>query len=113
MKTPVISMDSVKTDTQDIDTYAYDQMCGCGLIVETGTHGYKGGDWGHGGRTYFSMKWPDGCDFVTHDLEVIKDRYGKPCGFSFVAGGDWELGQLIDGLKFAVKVLEDQSKQKA
>lgn len=114
MRHPIISSGTVTADNNiDIDTYILDEDYSCGLIVEAGTTGFKGGDSGHGCRTYFRLEAPEGCDFILTEKKILPSMSEYGGGFSIIAGGDWELHQLITGLKFAVKVLEDQSKQKA
>ncbi|WP_086347993.1 hypothetical protein [Candidatus Enterococcus clewellii] len=76
------------------------------LQVEVGTTGYRGGDTGHGGRTYFAIR-----DLAATDLEadVKKDVYGTVSAVEIELGGDTELETFIEGLEFAVKVLKEQS----
>ncbi len=76
------------------------------LEAEAGTTGYRGGDSGHGGRTYFSIR-----DLSCSDMEVkiLKDRFGEPSGFEVYLGGDTELETIITSLKFITKVLEDEA----
>lgn len=84
------------------------EITSCNILeVEVGTTGYCGGDTGHGGRTYFSIK-----DLASTDIniEIIKDRYDEPEGFVVELGGDTELGTFTEALEFAVRVLKDQSK---
>lgn len=73
------------------------------LEVEAGTTGYKGGDSGHGGRTYFKIKDLGGTDIT---VNKISDKYGNG-GFEVVLGGDTELQTMIEALKFITQVLED------
>ena len=79
------------------------------IIVEAGTTGYKGGDSGHGGRTYFRIK-----DVASTDIQVnvIKPRKGDDDtdgGFEVLLGGDAELMTMIAALKFIVSKLENDS----
>lgn len=69
------------------------------LEVEAGTNGYKGGDTGHGSRTYFRIEDLGSTDMT---VNVTKD------GFEVQLGGDCELMTIIEALKFIVEVLEDQ-----
>ena len=71
-------------DGTEITTYTRDVVSANILQVEAGTTGYKGGDTGHGGRTYFR----------------ISDE-----------GGDCELETMIRALKFITKVLEEESEE--
>jgi hypothetical protein len=72
------------------------------LEVKAGTNGYHGGDTGHGGRTYFSIK-----DLGSTDIEVKVDEVGD--GFEVYLGGDSELSTIIDSLKFITETLEKQA----
>jgi hypothetical protein len=66
--------------------------------VEVGTTGLRGGDSGHGGRTYLRLK-----DNGDTDIR-ISQREGE---VTLVFGGDAELENLIAGLQFALDVLKD------
>ncbi len=69
--------------------------------------GYRGGDTGHGGRTYFRIQ-----DAACTDMEI--HSYTTRCGsngFEVCLGGDCELETMIRALKFITKVLEEESKE--
>ena len=52
-------------DGTEITTYTRD-VVSCNILqVEAGTTGYKGGDTGHGGRTYFRIQ-----DAASTDMEI-------------------------------------------
>lgn len=70
------------------------------LQVCAGTNGYKGGDSGHGSRTLFSLR-----DIAGSDIEITPLYKGVEISL----GGDSELLTLIEALKFAVSVLEEQA----
>lgn len=72
------------------------------LEVEAGTNGYKGGDSGHGSRTYFRIENAGGTDIEAH----LIGPYGTD-GIEVSLGGDCELETIITALKFITKVLED------
>ena len=92
----------------EITTYSRD-VVSCNILeVEAGTTGYMGGDSGHGGRTYFSIKDAACTDM---DVRVMHDRFDGCTGFEVSLGGDCELETMISALKFITKVLEDQSKE--
>lgn len=95
-------------DGTEITTYVRDVYSANILEVEAGTTGFMGGDTGHGGRTYFSIKDAGSTDI---DINVIRDRYGDAEGFEVVLGGDCELETMIRALKFITKVLEEESKE--
>lgn len=68
--------------------------------VEVGTTGLRGGDSGHGGRTY--LRFTDqGSTNMTVDGAPNRESV------SLVFGGDAELENLIAGLEFAVEVLKE------
>lgn len=67
------------------------------LKVQAGTNGYKGGDTGHGSRTFFGIY-----DVASTDMRVIKHDNG----FEVRLGGDSELETIIEALKFIVETLE-------
>ena len=78
------------------------------LEVEAGTTGYKGGDTGHGGRSYFRIK-----DLACTDMRVktVTDCFGHTDELEVVLGGDTELSTIIKALKFITRVLEEESKE--
>lgn len=75
------------------------------LEVKVGTTGFCGGDSGHGGRTYFSIK-----DLGSTDITVnkLKDSYGCE-GFEVILGGDCELATLINALTYIKTKLEEKA----
>ena len=76
------------------------EIVDCNILrVEAGTTGHKGGDTGHGGRTYFSIT-----DEASTDMEVnVFDN-----GFEVMLGGDTELDTMIEALEFIVKTLKEK-----
>ena len=94
-------------DGTEITTYTRDVVSANILQVEAGTTGYKGGDTGHGGRTYFRIS-----DESSTDIHVtpFMDRFGCK-GFEVTLGGDCELETMIRALKFITKVLEEESEE--
>lgn len=90
-------------DGTQMTTYTRD-VVNCNILeVEAGTTGYKGGDSGHGGRTYFRIQ-----DAACTDMRICPytDKHGS-VGFEVFLGGDAELETMIRALKFITKVLED------
>ena len=75
------------------------------LEVKVGTTGFCGGDSGHGGRTYFSIK-----DLGSTDITVntIKDSFGCT-GFEVILGGDCELATVINALTYIKTKLEEKA----
>lgn len=95
-------------DGTEITTYSR-EVVSCNILeVEAGTTGYMGGDTGHGGRTYFSIKDAACTDM---DIRVMRDRFGNYTGFEVSLGGDCELETTIRALKFITKVLEEEAKE--
>lgn len=76
--------------------------------VEAGTNGYQGGDSGHGSRTYFRISDEGGTDL---SARVMTDCFGDTHGVEIALGGDAELSTMVEALKFATRVLEDQIKE--
>lgn len=77
------------------------------LEVEVGTNGFKGGSAEHGSRTYLRIT-----DLGNTDMFVKTSRRpysNNTCEVEFFLGGDCELETIIRALKFAVKVLEEES----
>ena len=94
-------------DGTEITTYTRDVVSANILQVEAGTTGYKGGDTGHGGRTYFRIS-----DEASKDIHVTPFMYRFGCnGFEVTLGGDCELETMIRALKFITKVLEEESEE--
>lgn len=74
------------------------EIVSCNILrVEAGTTGLKGGDTGHGGRTYFSIT-----DEASTDMEVNVFNNG----FEVMLGGDTELETMIEALEFIIKTLK-------
>ena len=90
---------------RQVTTYSREIISANMLEVEAGTNGYQGGDTGHGSRTYFRIRNLGGTDIEARALG--SDGHD---GIEVELGGDCELDTIIKGLKFIVKVLEDQSK---
>ena len=89
------------------------------LKVEVGTTGYKGGDSGHGGRTYLRIK-DDGCTDMRCRVKGESDfdeNGNRMQGYStdnanqieIVLGGDCELDTFTTALRFAADVLEKKA----
>ena len=94
----------VLPDGTELTTFERD-IYSCNILsVEAGTTGYKGGDSGHGGRTYFRIKDEGSTDMK---VRVTEDRFGTESLEVFL-GGDTELDTIIAALKFIVIALEDQ-----
>jgi hypothetical protein len=75
------------------------------LEVEAGTNGYKGGDAGHGSRTYLRIA-DVCCTGIEASLIPGKETNG---GIEIALYGDTELKTFIEALEFAVHVLKDES----
>lgn len=89
----------------EIET-SVEEFVSCNIIeCEVGTNGFQGGDTGHGGRTYLSIK-----DCASTDMNVKvfgQDRYGHTDEVVIELGGDCELETFILALEFAAKKLRE------
>ena len=93
-------------DGTTITTFSRDIYSANILEVEAGTNGYKGGDSGHGSRTYFRIENAGGTDIEAHLL----GPYGTD-GIEVSLGGDCELETIITALEFITQALEDGAKE--
>lgn len=100
-----IKQKKVKVNGIGFDTYERTIHDACDFTVEVGTNGYKGGDAKKGSRTMLSIKSGNGASVATLPLGKNANCSG---GFVLALSGDSELYGLLNSLKFAVKVLEDQ-----
>ena len=96
----------VLPDGTEITTYSRDVISANILEVEAGITGYKGGDTGHGGRTYFRIADAASTDIQVHPLGRYADE-----GFEVILGGDCELETMIRALKFITQVLEEEAEE--
>ena len=73
------------------------------LEVEVGTTGYKGGDTGHGGRSYIRIQ-----DLTSTDIKIRKlgNKYGENKGVEIILGGDAELRTILRAFHFIAETLE-------
>ena len=92
------------------------------LSITVGTNGEKGGDSGHGCRTYIKLKNICSTDITIKpilndsyrrydnkdDIESIQENSN---GVEIILGGDSELGTIIEALDFAVETLKSQSNE--
>ena len=85
------------------------------LEVEAGTNGPKGGDSGHGSRTYVRIADGGGTDWnVTVDGEQRDDGvFESPSAIEITLGGDSELGTMIRALEFALAALKGAAEESA
>ena len=88
----------------DVETWEREIFDANILSVEVGTNGYRGGDTGHGGRTYIRITDKGGTDI---SARVIKDKYGDTSAIEIALGGDAELSTIIEAFKFITMVLEE------
>ena len=91
---------------KEITTFTREVISANLLEVEAGTNGYKGGDSGHGSRTYIRVENMGSTHIRVNPL----GRDGAE-GFELLLGGDCELETMIRALKFITKVLEDGAKE--
>jgi hypothetical protein len=75
------------------------------LSVEAGTNGFRGGDSGHGSRTYLSFE-----NGYSTDMSVsINGVQFSADKIELMFGGDCELEMVILALEYAVKTLKNQT----
>lgn len=85
----------------NIETEKYQEI-DCNIIeVETGTNCPKGGDNGHGGRTYLRIQ-----DISATFIKITQLSNGN--GVELELCGDSECSTLIKALEFAVTKLKEQ-----
>ena len=84
----------------------YKKEIASALEVKAGTTGFRGGDSGHGCRTYFSIKDLGGTDITIHPTRSYD--YSGYDGVEVLLGGDCELSTIIESLKFIIQVLEEE-----
>lgn len=73
----------------------------CNILgVRVGTTGYKGGDSGYGGRSYFEI-----CNIASSDITAEKTKDGISLSF----GGDTELDTLITALEYGAAKLREMA----
>ena len=77
------------------------------LRVSVGTNCPKGGDSGHGGRTYFKLDNVAGTTMVVkvNSKEMDLSNNGT---LEIILSGDTECATFLESLKFAVNALENQ-----
>lgn len=72
------------------------------LSVTAGSTGFKGGDTGHGGRTYFAIKDEASTDLR---LRVNNGHWNQVENIEIALGGDTELETFLEALKFGLSQL--------
>lgn len=90
-------------DGKIVETLVADAVSANILEIEIGTNGYKGGDSGHGGRTFFRLKNEACTDISIHKIDDDE--------VTIELGGDTELATFIECLEFALKTLKEQTKK--
>lgn len=114
----------IKTDNIEVPTMKVEIADANIIEVEAGTTGYKGGDSGHGGRTYFRISNVSGTDMrlsfhadVWHGTLVQRitpeGKFVHGCdleceSFELEFGGDAELDTFIRALEFTLETLKLQ-----
>lgn len=76
----------------------------CIINITAGTTGYKGGDAGHGGKTFIKIEDIGGTDI---HFEVKQTENEKSLIISLY--GDAELNVMIKALEWIVKILKAES----
>lgn len=102
-----VKQGSITVDGISINTLELTITSANTLAVTVGTTGYRGGDTGHGGRTYLKLE-----DRGSTDLMTRIDNAGEFSGISLLElrlGGDCELSTFIAALAFAARALKAQT----
>lgn len=97
--------DSVST----LKTHSCTICVGNEIEVETGTNGFKGGDFGHGSRAYLRISTNEDSDDI--GMRVSYDKSNGLTNLEIMLGGDWELRTILTALKYMVNVLEKDIKE--
>lgn len=90
----------INLDNTTIRTFSTEICDACNLDVEAGTTGFKGGDSGHGCRTYIRLT-----PLLGADIDAIKQENGT---IEIIGAGDAELRVLLEAFKFIIQELEDE-----
>jgi hypothetical protein len=91
-----------------VNGYEKEFVSACIMKAEVGTTGDKGGDTGHGGRSYIHFQ-----DLGSTDMKVVPYKTPYDCsGVIIEFGGDCELDCLIDSLQFMLEKLYKQGRNK-
>lgn len=99
----------VLPDGTRITTFIREVTSANTIEVEVGTTGFKGGNADHGSRTYIRIRDLGGTDmYVKTSRRPFSNNTAE---FEVFLGGDCELETMLRALKFAVKVLEEESKE--
>lgn len=94
-------------DGTRLTTFTREVISANAIEVEVGTNGFKGGgNAEHGCRTYFRITDLGNTDMF---VKTALGRNGNTGEVEFILGGDCELETIIRALKFAVRVLEEES----
>ena len=78
------------------------------LEVEVGTTGHRGGDSGHGGRTYLKLQDHSSTDIRVRVNNGEWQELMSEGPLEIALGGDAELDTFISALEFAVETLKAQ-----
>jgi hypothetical protein len=82
------------------------------ISIEAGTNCPKGGDSGHGGRTYFRLEDRGSTAWKINIIKAgQKISFEQPSAIEIVLAGDTENETFLESLKFAIEVLERQVKE--
>lgn len=98
----------VLPDGTRITTFSREVASANAIEVEVGTTGFKGGNADHGSRTYICIRDLGGTDMF---VKRSRGENGNTAEFEMFLGGDCELETMLRALKFAVKVLEEESQE--
>ena len=103
-----VEQHKIKLSGEEFITYSRKIEDTCNFEVEAGTNGFKGGNANAGSRTFIEIKTSTNADLIPI-CNAGQDSKHK--AVTLFCCGDAELYGLLNCLKFAVKVLEDQIKE--
>lgn len=95
---------TIIVDETSVSVKKFNREGFCETNLTVGTNGFKGGDYGHGSRTYLKLEY-SGTEGI-----LITTTKGSSCGsIEITIGGDDELESLIQNLEYAEKTLRKMS----
>ena len=107
-----MELKKITIDGQEIEIYVKEIVSANILEVAVGSTGFRGGDTGHGGRTYIRFTNKCSTDMrckISNQAGKYEDKWEMETekeNIELVFGGDTEFETLIQGLEHILKVLK-------